>query len=201
MNRSSTRYVVLGIGHFAAAVRVQLRALGLDLATDFDIGMHDVLLACSDYQCTSSFADANRRAIHARTPILFSWITQGRVEIGPLVVPLQSPCFECQLTRIWDFSLDDLLYTPVSDGPRATLNPDTHLRDVARFGAHLVVSELRSLQLGATSPRLVGRVAKFDPSCIYPRLARLTRTPDCPVCGVAAGTNRSGPEEADGWWH
>lgn len=200
MDTRHTLFAVLGIGHFAAAVRVQLRRCGLSVETGFDIETPEyrhVLLACSDYQCKSSFADANRRAVRARSPILFSWITHGRVEIGPLVVPLESPCFECQATRIWDFSLKNGLCRAVYPAPRATLNPDTRLRAVARFGAFLVVRELRAIQPGAWNARLVGVVAKFDPACIHPRLARLTRMPDCPVCGSGPGANRGASKDAD----
>jgi bacteriocin biosynthesis cyclodehydratase domain-containing protein len=185
MDISKFTFPVLGVGHLAAAVRVRLRQCGLAPA-DCDIDQdrrQRVLLACSDYECASSFADANRRAIDERAPILFAWITRGRVEIGPLVVPLESPCFECQPTRIWDFGLSDIGWCFVSTAPRPTLNPDTRLRAIAHFGSLLLVRELCSIRRGAGHGRLIGRVVKFDPCGLYPRIAVLTRTPDCPVCG------------------
>jgi hypothetical protein len=179
---------VLGIGHLAAAIRKQLPLLGLSSDGDYaSHHAHHLVLACSDYACKSSFADANRRALATRSPILFAWISAGRVELGPLVVPLESPCFECQPSRRWDFSLDndcgEIPCACVSRTPRTTLNPDTRLKSVARFGASLVTRELVGLRLGAANPRLIGRVAKFDPPCIHPRVVTLTWAAECPGCG------------------
>jgi hypothetical protein len=69
---------VLGVGHLAAAVRVHLRshslstASGLSPVGDFVAHVECVLLACSGYEISSSFADANRRAVEHRSPILFA---------------------------------------------------------------------------------------------------------------------------------
>ena len=186
MRLDALEICVLGVGHFAAAVRTQLPLYGLSPDDDCAIRhASHLVLACSDYACESSFADANRRALTSRAPILFAWISAGRVELGPLVVPLESPCFECQPSRRWDFSLDNDCseFHCVSRAPRTTLNPDTRLRSVARFGAELVTHELLRLRLGAPGTRLIGRVAKFDPPCIHPQVATLTWAPDCPVCG------------------
>jgi hypothetical protein len=182
MRLDALEICVLGVGHFAAAVRTQLPLLGL--SRDGDCTSH-LVLACSDYACESSFADANRRALASRSPILFAWISAGRVELGPLVVPLESPCFECQPSRRWDFSLNNECdeFPCVSRAPRTTLNPDTRLKSVARFGAELVMHELLRLRLGARGARLIGRVAKFDPPCTHPWVATLTWSPECPVCG------------------
>jgi bacteriocin biosynthesis cyclodehydratase domain-containing protein len=188
---------VLGVGHLAAAVRVQLPLFGLSPGGDC-VHTHPparIVLACSDYVSTSSFADVNRRAIDDRWPILFAWIAGVRVELGPLVVPLESPCFECQPARRWDFSLSDNVQRVVSSAPHATLNPDTRLKSVAHLGALLVARELAGLRLGAPGTRLIGRVAKFDPPCIHPEIVELARAPDCPVCGGRVG----GISATEGW--
>jgi bacteriocin biosynthesis cyclodehydratase domain-containing protein len=183
MATNALEFCVLGIGHLAAAVRVQLPLLGLSPVDDSAgaPGVHRVVIACSDYLGTSSFADVNRRALSDRCAILFAWICGDRIGVGPLVVPLLSPCFECQVARRWDFSPNE---TPlVSATPRTTLNPDTRLKSIAHFGALLVARELAALRLGAREARLVGRVAKFDPPCILAELVPVVRSPDCPACG------------------
>ncbi len=189
MSNDALEICVLGVGHLAAAVRTQLPLHGLSPDADrADAHVaRRVVLACGDYQCASSFADANRRACVARSPILFAWLADGRVGLGPLVVPLESPCFECQPDRRWDFSLNDHTHNQcavVSCAPRTpTLNPDTRLKSVAHFGALVIARELLLLRLDARSTRLVGHVAEFDPPCTHPRIVTLARAPDCPVCG------------------
>jgi bacteriocin biosynthesis cyclodehydratase domain-containing protein len=198
MSIDALEICVLGVGHLAAAVRTQLPLFGLLPAADCAVvhAARRVVLACSDCECASSFADANRRACLDRTPILFAWIAGERVGLGPLVVPLESPCFECQAARRWDLSLNDhttVECDSVSRTPRRpTLNPDTRLKSSAHFGALLIARERVRLRLDASSARLVGHVAEFDPPCTHPRIVTLARAPDCPVCGSVPGRVRSG---------
>jgi bacteriocin biosynthesis cyclodehydratase domain-containing protein len=186
MGFRALEFSVLGIGHLAAAVRTQLPLLGLSPREDCTGVSHvrQLVLACSDYPGTSSFADANRRALSERCAILFAWICGDCIEVGPLVLPRVTPCFECHSMRLRDFSLNETTSRCVSP-PRPTLNPDTQLESTAQFGALLVARELAALRLGACDLRLVGRVAKFDPPCFQPRLTAVVRRPDCPACGFA----------------
>lgn len=188
MQHPALELCVLGNGHLAAAVRVQLRLLALSSLADCDDepGARRVVLACSDYASASSFAEVNRRALESRSAILFAWLCEDKVGIGPLVVPPETPCFECQPPRKWDFSLDHTAHEPVCPPQRPTLNPDTHLRRLAQFGALLLTRELSAFRLGVWNARLIGRVVEFDPPCIFPEIVELTRAPLCPACGVPA---------------
>jgi hypothetical protein len=204
MRLDALEICVLGVGHLAAAVRTRLPEIASPLDNDgASPHARHLVLACSDYACTSSFADANRRALASHSPILFARLAAWSVELGPLVVPLESPCFECQSSQRWDFSLNNEFVAPtcdcVSRAPRATLNPDTRLKSVARFGAELVTRELIYLRLGAPDARLVGRVAKFDPPCIHPQLLTLRWTSECRVCGgpVKGFSANEGPAPDD----
>jgi bacteriocin biosynthesis cyclodehydratase domain-containing protein len=188
MRASAFEFCVLGIGHLAAAVRVQLPLFGLaPCEPEEPCGARRVVLACSDYVSTSSFADANRRAVREGCAILFAWISGGRIEVGPLVVPLESPCFECRAARRWDFSLRDATACFAFATPGTALNPDTRLKSVAHFGALLVAREVAGFRFGARDARLIGRVAKFDPPCLYPEIIEIPRVADCPVCGKGRG--------------
>jgi hypothetical protein len=187
MATPAPEFCVLGIGHLAAAVRVQLPLFGLMHHKDHaqHRNVHRVLIACSDYPCASSFTDANRRAVREGSPILFARLCSSTIELGPLVVPLESPCFDCQAARRWDFSPNDVTACFMSATPviGATLNPDSRLKSVAHVGALLLARELTAARLDARRARLVGHVVKFDPPCIDPEIISLTRAADCAVCG------------------
>ena len=71
-----------------------------------------------------SFADANRRALTARSPLLFACLAARAVKVGPLVVPFETPCFECHPTRRWDFSLATSNASFCLGAHVATLDPD-----------------------------------------------------------------------------
>jgi len=64
---------VLGIGHLAAAVRVELARRGLRGEGEPD--SRPLILACSDFANPASFKEARRLAIEAQELILFVCLT------------------------------------------------------------------------------------------------------------------------------
>jgi hypothetical protein len=192
---------VLGTGHLAAAVRVQLRDLWRDrppgwlspghtLSRDGDgacaAGSRTILLACADFECASSLADTNRRALAARSPLLFACLAERVVRVGPFVVPFETACLECHPTQRWDFSLTDMEWRFMSAPRSAPVDADTHLKSLAKFGASLIACELRALRFDTQLGRLAGCVVKFDPPCLEPERLAWPRAPGCRVCGPAA---------------
>lgn len=180
---------MLGAGHLAAAVRVQLRERTLLVGCGVPPA-REVFVACADFECAPSFADANRRALSARSPLLFAALAHRAVKLGPFVVPFETACFECHPPQSWDFSPTDFEWRFMRAGRDAPLNADMHLRGLARFAASLIVGELAALRLAAESPRLGGCVAKFDPPCREPERRAWPRASGCRACG--SGDARSG---------
>jgi hypothetical protein len=188
---------VLGTGHLAAAVRVLLRKQRGErwLWPDYTLSCAGdgacaasacaLLVACADFECAPSFADANRRAHGARSPLLFACLTGHAVKVGPLVVPFETACFECHATQRWDFSPSEIPGRFMSWRARVT-PPDVevHLKTLAQFGALLLARELAALRFGAPLTRLAGCVAKFDPPNAEPERLSWSRALDCPVCGA-----------------
>ncbi len=180
---------MLGTGHLAAALRVQLR-------TPLHVGCfvppaRILFVACADFECAPSFADANRRALAARSPLLFACLAERVVKLGPLVVPFETACFECQPRR-WDFSPTDFEWRFMPAGRDAPVNADTHLASLAQFAAALIVGELAVLRLGAQAPRLGGCVAKFDPPSREPVRLAWPRRRQCGACGRAGDPPEAG---------
>lgn len=92
---------VLGIGHLAAAVRVQLRAaLGAGRAGFENDSSEMPVLACSDFPNTASFRDANSRALACRGRIAFAALAPSALRLGPVVEPGRAGCFECVAARL-----------------------------------------------------------------------------------------------------
>jgi hypothetical protein len=124
---------VLGIGHLAAAVRVQLRGALSAFEADFENDSSEtLLLACSDFPNTASFRDANARTLAAGGRILFAALMPEALRLGPLVEPGRAGCFECVAARLHGLAAARLRKTPGAGGA-----PDP-IRG-ARIGATLVV--------------------------------------------------------------
>ncbi|MBX5462275.1 MAG: hypothetical protein IRZ28_14440 [Steroidobacteraceae bacterium] len=153
---------VLGAGHLAAAVRTQLRLLGLYAERDCPADSAPALLvACMDYECPASLADFAARATGERAVVLLAWTTHRDVRL--LVLPASERCtFRRDLTHRYDFGRSDRARGFYFEPCPLTLNPDTHARTLARFGALVVTRELCALLLRGPTPRTPAPVAKFD---------------------------------------
>jgi hypothetical protein len=182
MDIGTGRVYVLGTGHLAAALRVHLRDRQLSVGSP--VPHAHMFVACADFECVPSFADANRRALAARSPLLFACLAERVVKIGPFVVPFETACFECHPAQSWDLSPADPQWRFMRAGRDAPVNADIWLMHLAQFGAALIVSELGARSPGAPHARLAGCVAKFDPPSREPQRLAWPRTACCRRCGA-----------------
>jgi hypothetical protein len=137
---------VLGIGHLAAAVRVQLRAALCAHEAEFENDSSEILLlACSDFPNTASFRDANARTLACGGRILFAALTPAALRLGPVVEPGRAGCFECVAAR-----LHRLVEGPMSGGDGAACIEADPIRG-AWIGATLIVQGI--VRSGATPYR------------------------------------------------
>lgn len=168
MSVSGWNFHVLGIGHLAAAVRVQLRLCGLSPAGDARADENCIFLACSDYERTPPLFPP-WHAGDCRRGILPACIAGTRVRLGPLVVTLETAPLERNAAlRHRDFSPGiteqaRLRLHCISSHPLMELTPATRLHLLARLGALLVTREVYRLRFSAPDTRLIGHVIDFDP--------------------------------------
>ena len=158
MEKSQVR--VLGIGHLAAAVRLQLHHLRLaashmDCWSNAGAGSERaaLFLACSDFENISSRRALTERARADHSTILFACLRGRSARVGPLITPVTSDSsFAHHLTRSWDFS-------PEAAHARQTHSTDTRVTHLAQIGATFVIGELAKF--------LFDRVTKIDaPACL-----------------------------------
>jgi hypothetical protein len=165
---------VLGIGHLAAAVRLQLRAaLDAHEAGFENDSSESLLLACSDFPNTASFRDANTRTLASGGRIVFAALTPAVLRLGPVVEPGRAGCFECVAARLH----------PLAKGPvrsaRAAGGEADPIRD-AWIGASLIVQVI--LGSGPTPYRgTSGRGISGHPRG---STERRTGAAGCPACMV-----------------
>jgi len=115
--RASGNVQVLGIGHLAAAVRLQLRTARAE-ELESPESHEPLVVACSDFPNSDSFRDANARALATRSRILFVVMAQPQVvHIGPLVAPDRPGCFECVRARRYTLRLPAVVASPLPCAP------------------------------------------------------------------------------------
>ena len=112
-----------------------------------------------------------------------SWLPIGAydgavIRVGPLIIPGQSACFECTLTRLAANTQYSDLYEDVvlavGSGPAPAA-----VDRWARAMAELIVMGW----VGAADAALPGRLFTLTPTTLGVRSAIVFRVPRCPACG------------------
>jgi bacteriocin biosynthesis cyclodehydratase domain-containing protein len=163
---------------------VSAEASGLDAAIRQDVRL--ALLADDSYD-VRLHRRMNTLAVSHGVPALYLRIMPALVEIGPLVLPGESPCFECYWQR---------LQAPLlAEGPAGWVaesaftvfreaGPMTEM--VWRLGIQLLATEVTRITVpGAGTPTTIGTVVRFDPDALTLRHHRVLEVPGCPSCRLA----------------
>jgi bacteriocin biosynthesis cyclodehydratase domain-containing protein len=163
---------------------------GLDVAIRQDVCL--ALLADDSYD-VRLHRRMNTLAVSHGVPALYLRVMPALVEIGPFVLPGESPCFECYWQR---------LQAPLLAGGRADWvveSPFTVFREagpmteiVWRLGTQLLATEVARITVpGVGTPTTIGTVVRFDPDALTIRHHRVLEVPGCPSCRLApAGRGR-----------
>lgn len=156
----------------------------LDAAIRQDLRL--VLLADDSYD-VRLHRRVNTLAVSRGLPTLYLRIMPALVEIGPFVLPGESPCFECYWQR---------LQAPLlAEGPAGWVaeSPFTVFRDVGpmteivwRLGTQLLATEVTRITVsGVGTPTTIGTVVRFDPDALTLHHHRVLEVPGCPSCRLA----------------
>jgi hypothetical protein len=156
MENGSSLVRVLGIGHFAAAVRVHLQHVRL-FASHMDCQYNSeraaLFLACSDFENSVVRRSLAERARADHATLLFACLTGRTARVGPLITPVATDnSFAHHLTRSWDFS-------PATFVPHQTHATDARQIHLAQIGATFVIGELAKI--------MFGHVTKIDSPTSY----------------------------------
>jgi hypothetical protein len=156
MENGNSLVRVLGIGHLAAAVRLNLQHVR-PFASHMDCGHNSeraaLFLACSDFENIIVRRSLTERARADHSTILFACLTGRTARVGPLITPVATDNFFAHhLTRSWDFS-------PEPSRSHQTPFADARVTHLAQNGATFVIGELAKI--------MFGQVTKIDPPNTY----------------------------------
>jgi bacteriocin biosynthesis cyclodehydratase domain-containing protein len=140
----------------------------------------DLLICTADWPPYELPRWVNEACLQARVPYLSAGQLVPHVRLGPLVVPGQTACLECQERR-WrtEHGLYDKLAASRTAKPRtaATLGPATGV-----IGSMLAMEAIHLLT-GACEPASLGRAFMLDLRTLELSSEDAVRDPGCPVCG------------------
>lgn len=109
--------------------------------------------------------------------------------VGPLIIPFQTPCFECVVARHSAASpQSQLMYTLELDNTlaRSDVNNVPPSNAIISLAFGFLANELLLFFTPPSNPGLISRVIAFSQLSLGATHHKVLRVPNCPACGVAS---------------
>jgi bacteriocin biosynthesis cyclodehydratase domain-containing protein len=139
----------------------------------------------------------NRICCAAGTRLLLASSSEGRLDLGPLVQPGETACYECALLREQSLSsaaMENLLYRAHAETESARQRTIGEAVPVTTMYAALVATEAVRVLTGIAAPTLLNHMTSVEGVRGSMRTNRIPRVPRCPVCSRASvHTTATGP--------
>jgi len=123
----------------------------------------------------------NETAIETKTPITVGQLLGGEAILGPTVIPNETPCFQCLLSRWEIHQTNQMSYQEYINS--SLENHEFRLAPHARMLAGLVSKEAM-IQLLTGHGYVVGRTLDINLLLMDFSTNEVMKMPRCPVCGV-----------------
>lgn len=117
----------------------------------------------------NNFSALNLKCVELDIPWLPCSAQQSNIEVGPLVIPKQSACYECYQRRL--------------NNKQFILNNWNALPIAQSILLHIAAAEVAKFTIEPNAASAVGFLWSFDLSTLSSTRHRVLRFPDCPVCG------------------
>lgn len=129
---------------------------------------------------SAAMLDANRQLLTKGQKYLFVNIERTALQIGPLVVPSRTACYECLHKRAYTNALHKQEFLALSKFSKAPIDdPDSIVTGIIE---NLVINELKKLCLGNASATALGKQIELD-LCDYSSVSRnIVKVPRCKAC-------------------
>ncbi|MFC6706687.1 TOMM precursor leader peptide-binding protein [Flexivirga alba] len=127
----------------------------------------------------------NRICCDTDTRLLLAVVAESRMDLGPLVQPGESACYECMRLREQSMSssaMENLLYRAHVEGSDTPTHVLSEALPVAALYASLVVMEAVRILTGIAAPTLLNHVTSVEGVRGTMCTNRVSRVPRCPVC-------------------
>jgi bacteriocin biosynthesis cyclodehydratase domain-containing protein len=145
------------------------------------------LVATCDFGGQQLFRDFNRYCVAQNVPFLPVGLDRLIGSVGPLVIPLETACYECLRARE-NANLEQPELARAAEDPRAVWQRQM----LAAFhpSAAAVLADLAAMQLtlflSGVTPYRVGRLIEATLMAPDLRARKVLKLPRCPVCGPLA---------------
>lgn len=131
----------------------------------------------------------NRICCAVGSRLLLALSAESRLDLGPLVQPGESACYECVLLREQSMSssaMENLLYRAHVDDVNTASGAASEALPVASMYASMVAMEAIRVVTGIAAPTLLDHVTSIEGVRGTMCTNRVPRVPRCPACSRAA---------------
>lgn len=146
----------------------------------------DLMIGAFDVGFSACHHWINRAALSRGIPALFARHGSYTAEIGPLVLPGQTPCYMC--FRMREIACEENFEEAMQHEEHQDRQRRPHLAErpglpmLAAWAGSLLAQEALSFLLALTVPNLAGKILRFDAFSFETTSHSLLQKPDCPVC-------------------
>ncbi len=153
-----------------------------------EIEASDAVVVCLDVPAPKLMRAVNIATLRTKTPWISGQIHMGIGWVGPLIIPTETPCYQCYEFRrkanLQNYDQVMRYETRLDDMPSIVSSMLAPAPLAASVGSLLALDTLRLLT-GLAMPQTAGRVMRVDffAPVTYHRILRLPR---CPACGQAS---------------
>ncbi len=169
-------------GADAGPVVDALSAVGVRVAASPDASTRLGVVVAADY-LDDGLAAINRRMLDGRHEWLLCRIAGERVHIGPHFRPGRSACWACLAQRLaGNRQLHEYLERKTATTWRRPAAPPALPSTIATAAA-MVATEVVSILVAGSSPRLADGLRTFDPYTFTAEVHHVVRRPQCAECG------------------
>lgn len=154
-----------------------IRSNGVDISSGYK--HHEIIAYCQSDEAWEEAKEANEFCLSTNRVFIYARMLRDRAEVGPLVVPGQSACLECFISRrnAAASSKHELI-----DNIQLKQGINGYLQIHQSTVAHILAIEILKLFLSNTTPLTFNGVITVDYLSMLTTVHQVLRVPNCHKC-------------------
>ncbi|MES2935362.1 MAG: TOMM precursor leader peptide-binding protein [Pseudomonadota bacterium] len=180
--------IIEGNGIVADAMRKMSSHVDFPLLqNEADSNARTLIVCCADNENFHYLRELNKKYVSKKIAVVFAYLNDATMHLGPLVVPGESACFECLYHRrkanmhhVDEFNA--YLDNCASTSSTSKYKDSEMLKNFVSYSTGFLLAAIKNQIFNVLEP---GKLYSFNMANYESRSRVVTRLPRCPVCGVS----------------